>query len=332
MGKYFYDNYDRDNNKYMIESVYLNLLKNQKFQGNRSLNQGDHFKNPKVNIESHGVMYSYNNYGFREDDFLNCADILIAGCSQTWGVGIPKEYRFSNVIQKNTTQLVHNISFPGNSVSATVRLIFAYIKQFGNPKSIYCMMPPFERFEVVPNIERFLLEDIHQANPKHRDSFSPILVSTYSEEYDKIQRAPFTPEHTINLESIHFWQAQSLLMLEQYCKATNINFAWSTWSTWCGMPDTIIDLKNRGLGYETFIDIPFRKWKYDYENYIDKIGDDCHQDLNNEYPEIFHAAMDRYKYGKRTRVDSNAFAHWGSHRNAHVAEIVLKYMKENWGI
>lgn len=332
MGRFFYDDYDRNNNKYMIESVYLNLLKNQKFQGNRTLNEGDHFKNPKASIESHGVMYTYNNYGFRDEDFTECADILISGCSQTWGVGIPKEYRFSDLIQNNTTQSVHNIAFPGNSVSGIVRLIFSYIKQFGNPKSIYCMMPPFERFEVVPDLERFLLEDIKNANPKNRDLFSPILVATYNGEYDKIQKAPFVPGEVINLESIHFWQAQSLLILEQYCEAVGINFAWSTWSTWSGMPDTIIDLKNRGLGYKTFIDIPFRKWKYDYENYIDKIGEDCHKELKEEYPIIFDAAMDRFKYGKRTRVDSDAFAHWGTHRNAHVAEIVLEYMKENWGI
>ncbi len=329
----FYQNYSRGN-KYMIESIYLNLFKNQKFQNTKGLKYEDYFSNPKKVFEAKGISNRINNYGFRDKDFDEVCDLLVAGCSQTWGLALPEEYRFSNIIENNIDLTLHNISTPGNSVSSIVRSIFSYIKEFGSPKYIYCMMPPFERFEYVPDLERFNSRDLSDLKYQERELFSPLIVNTYTSIYDKVQRAPFASEGTLNLETIHFIQTQSLLMLEQYCEAAGIKFMWSTWATWSGMPETIIDLKNKGLGYESFLDIPFKRWKYDFEKQIDHvaINEDCHQALKDKDKNTFHCAADANKFTGTNFDQTQVVAHWGSHRNAHIADLVLFEMKNRWGL
>lgn len=333
MSKHFYQDYSRGN-KYIIESIYLNIFKNQKFQNRKDLKHEDYFSVPKKIVSIKDIEYSLNNYGFRDKDFNDPCDLLVSGCSQTWGVALPEEYRFSNIIENNIESLVHNIATPGNSVSSVVRSVFAYIKRFGNPKYIYCMMPPFERFEYVPDLERFNSRDISELKYQERGLLSPLIVNTYTSNYDKVQKAPFASECTLNLETIHFIQAQSILMLEQYCEAAGIKLMWSTWGTWSGFPETIIDLKNKGLGYESFLDLPFKKWKYDFENQKDLVSTEegCHRELNNLSPEFFNSAADADKFTGRNFDNVQVVSHWGSHRNAHIADLVLSKMKEIWDI
>lgn len=329
---HFYANYDKGHNKYYIESIYLNRLGNQHFQGSADLAPDRMGSSPKRILNQRDIDFRYNNYGFRDEDFTECADVLIAGCSQTWGVMLPEQYRFSSVIAEKISSKVHNIAFPGNSVDSTIRLVFSYIKEFGNPKYIYLMLPPFERFEFSPDIERFSLEYIKNFKSRKETLISPLLIGTYNATGDKVSKAPYSAENIVNLQSIHFWQAQNILMLEQYCKVANIKFAWSTWSTFCGMPDTIIGLKKRGLGYESYLDIPFRKWKYDHIADFDdlKTNENCHSDLKLKAEDVFHAAKDSLRF---SRLDGEGFdAHWGAHRNAHIAEEVLQYMQKEWDI
>jgi len=328
----FYANYDKGNNKYYIESIYLNKLKNQHFQGAVDLNSDRMYSDPKRIIKQRDIEFRYNNFGFRDEDFKECADILIGGCSQTWGVMLPEQYRFSNMLAEKISSKIHNISFPGNSVDSTIRLVFSYIKEFGNPKYIYLMLPPFERFEFSPDTERFSLEYIKNFKSKVETLLSPLLIGVYNGTMDKVSKAPYSAENIVNLQSVHFWQAQQILMLEQYCDVANIKFAWSTWTTFCGMPETIIGLKKRGLGYESYLDIPFRKWKYNQSTDFDdlKTDESCHLDLKLKSGEVFHAAKDSLRF---SRLDGEGFdAHWGAHRNAHVAEILFDYMKNEWDI
>lgn len=334
--KEFYSNYSKGYNKYIIESIYLNKLSNQRFQNIIELDQTLMDGNPKKTYSQFDVEHKLNNYGFRDEDFDKCADILISGCSQTYGVALPEEYRFFNIIKNNISSTIHNIAFPGASVSSIVRLVFAYIKEFGNPKYIYIMLPPFERFEFSPDFNRFETEMSQKFNYiKKEKHTSPLHVTTYTGDNLNVQKAPYYPEYTVNLASIHFWQAQSLLMLEQYCDMAGIKFAWSTWSTFNGIPDTIINLQKRNLGYSSYYDLPFKQWSYDHKNNFDnlKVDENCHNDLKVKRPDIFDGALDSILYRTGDKIlDKDRIAHWGSHRNAHVAELILKYMQDVWSI
>jgi hypothetical protein len=59
------------------------------------------------------------------------------------------------------------------------------------------------------------------------------------------------------------------------------------------------------------------KWIPDYDNTLDNYTDNssCHSQMREDLGTMFHFGMDR-EYG----IDH---AHWGAHRHAHVADIIL---------
>lgn len=273
-----------------------------------------------------GVNVSINQYGFRDKDFSQSADLLINGCSQTWGTALPEKYRFSNVIQENFSGTVHNISYEGNSVGSVIRSTFAYIKKFGNPKSIYLMLPPFERIEFIPDANTFTKSDWIDSYKEFKKEgvedidFSPIQITTVDMYTPVYAKAPFCIEDVMNPQSAFFLNMQMLLMLEQYCDATGIKFMWSCWNNSYDITDFIFNIQKNLNEHKNYFHIPVWEWKLDY-NKIDVLDTlNCHKELEHEDKIFFNHAMDIGK--KKTSTP-----HWGSHRNRHIAEKVLSEMK-----
>jgi hypothetical protein len=152
--------------------------------------------------------YKKNKYGYRSSDFNNEIDILTVGCSHSFGVGLPVEFTWSEILNiLIPDQKIANLSIPGKSVQSLISKIFDYFNEIGIPKVIVCLFPGYDRYQAYnknsDKIETFYLNRIG-SNQNKKDSLQKELVINLTFEYIK--------------------------MLEIFCKSFNIKFIWSFWS------------------------------------------------------------------------------------------------------
>lgn len=93
--------------------------------------------------------YRRNSYGYRSEEFSVNADILIAGCSHTFGSGIDEHMRWGDVLTKNLNLIPQTISEPGVSISWLVEKIILHMSIFGPPKRVVCFFPDPLRASVI---------------------------------------------------------------------------------------------------------------------------------------------------------------------------------------
>ena len=103
-----------------------------------------------------GIDYITNSKDFRSPEFKKNTDLLIAGCSFTYGVGIPQEFMWAEIVAKDLNLSHANLSMPGDSVVGQVKKIFAYFKEYGHPKFLCALFPDFGRFLYPQNKNHFV--------------------------------------------------------------------------------------------------------------------------------------------------------------------------------
>jgi len=166
--------------------------------------------------------YKINSSGYRGKHFkklnLENINILYAGCSFTYGEGLPEDLTWPYLLSekiKNTYPSKEveyfNLSQPGAGPHQIVRLCFEYFKEYGHPDYLFLMLPDVLRglawVESKKNYETII--------PDIRD----IGVGTFYRKYFK----SLVPEN--------FWvlSLDLINMLEQYCENAGINLVWDSW-------------------------------------------------------------------------------------------------------
>jgi len=89
-----------------------------------------------------------NSQKFVGYDFHKNPDIIALGCSVTAPVGIPYELSWPNIIGAQTGKKVNVIAFPGAGTQRIVTHLFAHIRNYGVPRSIFFLIPDFERVQL----------------------------------------------------------------------------------------------------------------------------------------------------------------------------------------
>jgi len=278
-------------------------------------------------FRKNGITYKFNKKHYRSPDFHKDTDILFAGCSLTFGDGIPEEFVWSNIVAKDLNLTYANLGLSGDSVYGQVKRVFAYFKEFGHPKYLYAIFPDFYRMVIPVNQKVFTtgnaLKELKERKDNEYNEFilkNAFIPGSIDKDF-KMSIRPHIAEHVLNPEVPHFLSAQSILMLEAYCEVAGIKFAWSTWDQ-----KQFIVLKSLGTEhYKNLIDIKMDSWEMCYgpvEDKYKKNGEQvfCHGDLKSISRGFFDLAMDR-DYGIKS-------AHWGSHRHQHVADIVKNHVSK----
>lgn len=98
-------------------------------------------KNYKADPE---YTYSFNKWQFRDHDFLLDAEILCFGCSVTYGVGVPIEHRWSNVLAEKFNLKSNNFGIPGLS-TVQMYLMYSSLIKFIKPKIAVFCLPDYQR-------------------------------------------------------------------------------------------------------------------------------------------------------------------------------------------
>lgn len=157
------------------------------------------------------IEYSLNNYAHRSDDFktLGTDSILFAGCSQTFGVGLPDEFRWSRVLHKKIKKVSDSfycLSFPGAGFDKIVYNILKFCSEFGNPRCIFICFADYTRHIVFDKEEKKLIGKvcIDYKTGKIKEEYLP--------------------------EDLMFKAQMAYRILEIYCKQNNITLISTSWS------------------------------------------------------------------------------------------------------
>lgn len=322
---------------------YIDSVQNQQFLSNYRLNgffgpfkpyQENVFNSKNFIVKQKNYLvddinsYIINSNGFRGKNFCKNVNILSAGCSVTFGVGVPEFGTWSNILQNKTNKSVDNISFPGGSVSHICNLIVRYCMLYGNPKNIFFFAPSLTRGYVV-NDKNFYhsgkWESItNENNLTFKSSDANIFFVPKENKLSFIKNSDYSKDSIENRVSPHqfiYESLQSLFMLESYCFTNNINLVWSTWSnTSIFILKTLTNLKDFYLKkYVEFEAI--KETMYDYNDIVLL----CKENHNSEFKnEIFwNTGTDKVIRNGKSIKEYNG--HPGVHFHYHVAEFFEKF-------
>lgn len=258
--------------------------------------------------------YVHNSFGYRSPEFHDNTQVIFAGDSFTYGVGLPEEYIWSSLVAKHFNFDSVNMGWPGASVTGIVSNIMHYFKVHGNPEYLFCMFPDFARMHM------FLNEEILMSSTSQQDGFQEVQLSHVSDyaQRPKYVKKPFLVEDVFANEIAHYYSLKSIQMLEQYCDAAGIKFLWSMFHE----PDhrgmkTLIG--NRFGYYDHFLDTKQEYWTKNsnsddifYTSNDSSIPVECHLDEKEKLGDRFVIAGD-LELGRER-------AHHGVHRHIHTAE------------
>ncbi len=167
--------------------------------------------------------YKINYNGFRSQHFKkldsNKINILTAGCSHSFGYGLPEELRWQSFLKNNLNNNnldFYDLSAPGGSIRLIIRNIISFIRNYGKPEYIFVIFPDFAR-DFMYNEHKNNFQSVN-ANSQFltRKDEQPKIFNEYSKsfnEYDAIMKC---------IE--HIWA------LEEICSFAGIKLNWSTWS------------------------------------------------------------------------------------------------------
>jgi hypothetical protein len=313
----------KENKNFKISEKNKNLLYTNKLKD-------DVTKNTTRPYKINGIDYKTNSKDFRSPEFKKNTDLLIAGCSFTYGVGIPQEFMWAEIVAKDLNLSHANLSMPADSVVGQVKKIFAYFKEYGHPKFLCALFPDFGRFLFPQNKNHFISERSLNSmqNKTHSNSeidffweenflFTSFLGSWMPDI--EFSRSPHKAENILTPEISHFYSSQFILMLEQYCNLAGIKFIWSMWD----VENLKIIQSLNSKEYTNVIDVNMKNWKRDIDKIKDIYMEDekiilCHQELKEKNDRIFDFAVDRDNGIEKS--------HWGSHRHQHIADIIKENM------
>jgi hypothetical protein len=151
-------------------------------------------KNPKVGYSKDSVIYKYNSYGYRTNEF-NFTDpaILCLGCSFTEGIGVNSEQAWPGILAKHFINYnVYNLGVEGTSGDSVPRIL-ANIKDLINVKLVFILWPILWRYEIYhedrvqtirsttnDGFSSLMLTDVNFFNIKQRNK---LMVSLLAQIY-----------------------------------------------------------------------------------------------------------------------------------------------------
>ena len=303
--------------------------------------------------------YGLNSYNYRGPEFSSDVDILAAGCSFTFGIGVPDNGTWPAIFSEKTGLSVANLSAPAASIEWIVDSILRYVETFGKPKkAIIAYFPDLLRGEVavderVTTSEEWGAKDFHQTfleENTNKKVLSHASLNMVSKDMPapKILKKPYPIEYTKTKEECIRQSFASIRTLEAFCKAAGISLIWSSWSS--DLHEAMDSISNqykfnnfwpmRNFGEWKSHKRPLEKTKDDPEGIVDYRLDHnestldaygCSNELEGKNQCVCYSTCHfdlADKYGVSFHMATDRFdphkgieqAHFGVHKLIHIAE------------
>jgi len=274
---------------------------------------GQSDKNVKVSIK-------FNSDGFRSSNFEKNIDLLSAGCSFTFGVGLPKDATWNNMIAKENNLSHNSIGIPGGSCMDIIFNIFKYFEQYGHPKMLLAFFPDFGRVYTymdgnILNTSKLFgrrLGGGRLESVENKTFINDRVLENNDEKPLKFVSLPTNLGDIMSLEFAYMLNSMYIKMLEVYCNSNNIPFVWFKWN----MDGIDFHGGLDGFSNRYIIDIKKDLPKFENGNYEVLSNHNCHsndKELCSDQS-IWYMAKDNNHYG----------LHW----QIHVKELFEKALKE----
>lgn len=286
--------------------------------------ENDQFEGFDFSYEKDGVTYDINRWGYRGQSFHKNAGLLALGCSHTFGLGIPKEYTWPELIKSDYITTVDSIAACGDSAMGQVIKFFQYVKKYGNPQNVVAVFPVY-RMEFPLEIGRWeISKDWQNYTQIQRDRASIAIHTPDDSDFKKYAKSPYDPNDLITKDITTYFTHTFIDILDTYCKSHDINFRFSIYDHNYRSYD--LQLKHyEGSLLEYMVNNykNYFSWIYPNTQFIisdEEINLDCHQEFN----------VDNYFYRASDYVPGKTAGHWGMHQHLHVAEAAKKALFEGF--
>lgn len=114
------------------------------------------------------IEYSYNNYGFRTDEFNQIGDCFITlGCSYTEGIGVDIKHTYGHYLEKELNLKCYNLGWESTG-SCTVFMIANLWIPILKPKYVFYLEIFQNRFELLTKDRQPLNLRTDFLDPRHR--------------------------------------------------------------------------------------------------------------------------------------------------------------------
>lgn len=249
--------------------------------------------------------YRLNSYGYRDPEYSGTAELIATGCSQTFGQGVPENYRWSNMLAEKLNMSVATVAVPGWSTMGAINAVMSHIITYGKPKIVALLLPDLFRFDYVKNSKIII-------DTSNSGFDSPIRLdighSGHIKKYPKISKRPHVAEEVINPETTTFLNGQILRFFLEYCKEAGIKVVWASWEG--SVQELVRHIK----------DIKFEKLDKKYQSKIDFSDyveiDYCHDGLQN----LRKLSKKKCHLSEKEKLDSNVkmYYNYGSDKDGHM--------------
>lgn len=259
--------------------------------------------------------YIGNSYGHRSPEPSAQTELVMAGCSQTFGMGVAQEKIWTEELASRLGMSHATYAAPGWSVQDITSAIMRHVDVYGKPKMVVVLLPDYKR-TVLPLrfdvntflgrnnrgvVEETIVTTLNYANKDAKNADGP---------RDKYIKKPYDLYEVIPFELPFYLSAQSLATLVSFCNASEIKLVWSSWH------QPILDLY-KALSLEGYNELDMSGFVYrdvlEREDFI-KSNSDCHLELKQKYPENFHEAF-------------GSPSHMTLHEHVHLAEAFESFIK-----
>lgn len=248
------------------------------------------------------IPYSLNSHGYRSSEFNKDNDILILGCSQTYGKGMHNEFTWPEIFCNSIDKTYSRVAFPGDSIGGQVYKAFKYFEEIGNPKIVLGLFPLY-RLEYVSVPEKFIA--VLRSGNKQYEQMMPGIAYFEDQYFLKMSKAPHDPEHIVPKEFAIFYNFIFIKMLEQYCESNNIKLIWS-----------IYDNEEISNGIEEEYKIS--------KNYLNT--SDMFKNMRCQSNNLKHCSREFVNHKLYDLAADSG--HWGIHMHRHFAEKFIEKYKE----
>jgi hypothetical protein len=288
---------------------------------------GENYQNLEIDFDSSGKSENYgdrkneyklNTLGYRSKE-IKKVPVVFAGCSITFGVGVPIDGVWSTIVGEELGVEYINLGVPGWSPQAIVDNLFKYFYKFGNPEIVFVTFPDYHRMILTSN-RSFCRVEPHSEDDflvKVQDAVLP-LTPTYSRK--KYAKKPYQFTDFITPEYALLQAFRSINSLITYCKGANIKLVWSTWDS---ETNEIIDIVKNTWNSESYSGYVHSNYPFNGDlnknELIDENYSGCHGEYISRYQENFFTGADD--------IDKNKPPHPGVHYHLHLAETMLKGLK-----
>jgi len=247
---------------------------------------------PHPNYINKNFGYTFNNFGYRCDNFSNENEykILTIGCSISFGVGLPIEETYANILCNKLSikygKKISNYNLSANGAGSDyISRILLQTIDILQPNFVIILFPEFSRLEH------------YCENSRYENVSASGILNGYSESVKHIYAELIT-----NNSHMFFNFVKNFYLINETLKNRKIDFYWNNWSSdfLNGLSDKnyineltqYISLTNTDISQEFIKDFLTKMYSESWENKIYKARDWIHTGKN------FHEYFANYLYEK----------------------------------